>query len=65
MDIGDITMQELFWAIKKLKRGKAAGPDCLPIDCYKEMNRDQLHLVLDLMNGGAEQKYQKKSHRLR
>ena len=38
MRLDDIDMRELFWAINKLKRGKAAGPDGVPVDCYKEMN---------------------------
>ena len=50
MDLQDITMKELFWAINKLKRAKAAGPDNLPLDCYKEMDVHQLQLVLDLVN---------------
>ena len=42
MDERNISMEELLWAIKKLKRGKAAGPDGLPVDVYKEMNEHQL-----------------------
>ena len=36
----DITMEEIVWAVKKLKRGKAPGPDGVPIELYKEMNTD-------------------------
>ena len=43
-------MEELIWAIRKLKRNKAAGPDGVPIDVYKEMNAEQLELVLKLLN---------------
>ena len=39
-----------FWAINKLTRGKAAGPGNLPIDCYKEIDKHQLQIVLDLIN---------------
>ena len=39
-----------MWAIKKLKRGKAARPDGIPVDVYKEMNEHQLVLLLNLIN---------------
>ena len=38
MDERNISMEELLWAIKKLKRGKAAGPDGISVDVYKQMN---------------------------
>ena len=50
MELGDITTKELFWAINKLKRGKAAGPDNLPIGCCKETDQHHLQIVLDLIN---------------
>lgn len=50
MATGKITMTELAWAINKLKRAKAAGPDGVPTDCYKEMDRHQLQIVLDMLN---------------
>ena len=50
MKLTDIDMNELVWAINKLKRGKAAGPDCLPIDRYKEMNTIQLQPVMQMLN---------------
>ena len=50
MELGDITTKELFWVINKFKRGKAAGPDNLPIDCCKEMDQHQLQIALDLIN---------------
>ena len=48
--ISDITMTELFCAIKKLKRNKAPGPDGLPVDCYKEMDALQLQRLLETIN---------------
>ena len=42
--------KELFWVINQVKRVKAAGPDNLPIDCYKEMDQHHLQIVLDLIN---------------
>ena len=50
MNERNISMEELLWAIKKLKRGKAAGPDGIPVDVYKEMNEHQLVLLLNLIN---------------
>ena len=50
MDERNISMEELLWAIKKLKRGKAAGPDGIPVDVYKEMNEHHLELLLSFIN---------------
>ena len=43
MDERNISMEELLWAIKKLKRRKAAGPDGIPVDVYKEMHNNNWH----------------------
>ena len=45
-----ITMEELFWAIKKLKRRKTPGPDGIPIEWYKEMDEEMLGNILALLN---------------
>ena len=50
MDIADINMDELFWAIRKLKRNKAPGPDNIPIEFFKEMQEPQLQIILELIN---------------
>ena len=50
MDIDVISMEELLWAIRKLKRNKAPGPDGVPTECYKDMHEDQLKLVLEMIN---------------
>lgn len=41
-----ITMEEMFWAIRKLKRRKAAGPDGIPKEIFKEMEEPMLQKVL-------------------
>ena len=46
----DITMTELMGAIRKLKRGKTPGPDCVPLEVFKEMEEDQLNVVLETLN---------------
>ena len=43
-------MNDLFWAINKLKRIKAPGPDGIPVEFFKNMKKKQLELVLDLLN---------------
>ena len=50
MDIDVISMEELLWAIRKLKRNKAPGPDGVPTECYKDMHEDQLKFVLEIIN---------------
>lgn len=50
MNLGDITLAELVWAIRKLKRNKTAGPDGLPVEIYKELTEEQLALFLVLIN---------------
>ena len=37
IDVGEISMDELLTAIRRLKRQKAAGPDEVPIEFFKEM----------------------------
>ena len=57
MDISNFTMKDQFWAINKLKRIEAPGPDGLPAEFLKETNEKQLELVLDLRKSwwnGAE-----------
>ena len=54
MNLNLISMAELIWAVGKLKRRKAAGPDGLPVDCYKEMSKEQLELVLQMLNEWLE-----------
>ena len=43
-------MQELLWAIRKLKRRKAIGPDDTPIEFYKEMEIDSLQHLRHMLN---------------
>ena len=44
------TIKNFVWAINKLKRNKASGPDDVPIECFKEMEEPQLELILILLN---------------
>ena len=50
MNLNDIAPSELREAIHKLKRGKAAGPDGLPLDIFKELDETGHQLILDLLN---------------
>ena len=50
MNTGEITLSELEGAIRKLQRGKAAGPDGLPIDIFKELNPNGQNMILHLLN---------------
>ena len=50
MNIDVITMEELIWAIRELKRNKVHGPDGVPVECYKDMQEDQLKCILNLFN---------------
>ena len=50
MNTGNITMEEVEWAVKKLKRGKAAGPDGIPMDCYKELQEISIKTLLNMFN---------------
>ena len=43
-------MKELCWAVNKLKRNKASGPDGVPTYVFKEMEEPQLELILALLN---------------
>lgn len=43
-------MVELDWAIDKLRRGKAAGPDEIPMEFYKEMADRNREEIFDLLN---------------
>ena len=34
-DVADISLEESLSALEKCKKGKAAGPDCVPVDVFK------------------------------
>ena len=42
---GNIKLVEVMAACKKLKRGKATGPDGLPVDVFKELGKDNFVLL--------------------
>ena len=50
MIVSDITKKEVIWAIRKLKRGKAAGPDNVPVDRYQELHKPSLIYIIALLN---------------
>ena len=50
LKVSDITLTELEGAIRKLKRGKAAGPDGIPVDIFKELDLDGLMILQHLLN---------------
>ena len=46
----DITYQELLEVIKKIKKGKAPGPDEVPMEIFKQMNKGNLEEILKIIN---------------
>ena len=50
MNTDEVTLQEIIWAIKKLKRMKAAGPDTIPIEFFKELDTDNLEIIRTMIN---------------
>jgi len=46
----DFTMDELKICIQKLATNKAAGPDTIPNEAWKQMTQGQLHILLDSIN---------------
>ena len=50
MNLRDIDPEELRAAIRKLKRGGAAGPDCIPIDIFKELDHAGQMMILRILN---------------
>ena len=46
----NITNKKLKTVIKKFKKKKAAGPDEVPMEIFKEMNDRNLEAVLDILN---------------
>ena len=50
IETSDITMSELMAAIRRLKRGKAPGPDEIPMEFYKELQETNLEHILELLN---------------
>ena len=50
MNLADFTMEEIMWAINKLKREKAPGPDGIPIEFFKEMKETQLRIIQTLID---------------
>ena len=50
-----ITLEELRTIIKKLKRHNTPGPDEIPTEALKEMNDNNLSIILDIINEWWEQ----------
>ena len=36
--------------INKLKRNKSPGPDGIPVEFYKWLNAESLHVILEILN---------------
>ena len=49
-NVGEITMEETSRTIKKCKRKKAAGPDEVPMELFKEMDDDMLDVIREILN---------------
>ena len=50
-DTEQFTIEELQWALKKLKPRKASGPDSLPAELYALFDHSSEQLLLDHYNG--------------
>lgn len=50
MEEEDFTIEELNKTIKKLKKGKAAGPDRIPMEYFKALDQDNRTDLLSLIN---------------
>ena len=48
--IGDYILHEIHTALKKFMKNKAPGPDEVPIELLKQLDVDNLSLVLALIN---------------
>ena len=46
----DFTLEELRFIIRKMKRGKAAGPDEIPMELFKWLDDENLTSFLDILN---------------
>ena len=50
IDTGYITREELDYAIKKLRRARAPGPDHTPMEFFKELNDVNLDRISELFH---------------
>ena len=50
LNLSDITLLEIEKACHNFKRGKAAGPDGLPADIFKELDKEGLKLIQNIFN---------------
>ena len=49
LELGEIRTDEVIFAIKKLNKRKAAGPDSIPIELFKSLNKDGIEEVKELV----------------
>ena len=52
----EITKEEVVNVIKKLKNGKATGPDDIPNEVFKEAEEDLINIITEVMNNIAKTK---------
>lgn len=45
MELGEITLEEIKYRLKKFKRRKAPGPDDIPMEVFLEMGDDNLEVI--------------------
>ena len=49
-EAADLTEEEFVDAVRRLKRGKATGPDGIPVEFFKNLNEEGLNVILDILN---------------
>ena len=53
-DIAEITSAAIENSLRKMKYGKAAGPDNLPVQMWKGLERTGLNFLKESLNKGTD-----------